>query len=109
MLVCIKSTTDDSVDVIKDYVRRDPRIRFYRNEKNAGVVATLNRCLEKARGEFVLGAASDDYVMPKYFDAAIKLLRAHPEAALVTGEVECRTDDGRVVYRGPGMWAPEPT
>ena len=109
LIIIDDASTDDSVDVIKDYARRDPRIRFSQNEKNAGVVVTLNRCLEKARGEFVLGAASDDYVMPKYFDAAIKLLRAHPEAALVTGEVECRTDDGRVVYRGPGMWAPEPT
>lgn len=109
LIIIDDASTDDSVAVLKSYARRDPRIRLYQNDKNAGVVATLNRCLAKARGEFVLGAASDDYVMPKYFDMAVKLLRAHPEAALVTGEVECKTDDGRTVYRGPGMWAPEPT
>ncbi|MBN9520381.1 glycosyltransferase family 2 protein [bacterium] len=108
LIVVDDASTDDSVRVIEEYARRDDRIRFYRNPQNLGVVATLNRCLGLARGEFAHGAASDDYVLPGYFEEAVALLRAHPTAGLATGLVDCVSDDGRLVYRGPGMWAAEP-
>lgn len=107
LIIVDDASTDDSVRVIEEYARRDPRIRFYRNPQNRGVVPTLNRALELARGEFAHGAASDDYVLPGYFQDATDLLRKHPQAGLALGLTECVNDNGRTTFVGP-EWAAEP-
>ncbi len=43
VLVLDDASTDDSVQVIQQYAARDPLVRLVRNERNLGVVATLNR------------------------------------------------------------------
>ena len=49
-VVCTNDgSTDDSLDVLRAYARRDPRIRVIAAE-HTGAGATLNRCLDEARG-----------------------------------------------------------
>src|SRR5262245_31118099 len=60
VIVIDDGSTDDSLAVIGEFARREPRVRVLRNEKNSGVVATLNRGLAEARGELVFLASSDD-------------------------------------------------
>ncbi|QDU22957.1 glycosyltransferase family A protein [Urbifossiella limnaea] len=107
LIIIDDASTDDSRDVIAEYARHDPRVRFHVNEKNSGVIATLNRALGMARGEYVFGAASDDYVLPGYFEKAMALFAAHPEAGITVGLVECVDDDGRLRFLSPGPWADE--
>ncbi len=102
------ASKDDSLAVIEDYARKDSRIRIYSNSENRGVVYTLNRSLELSHGEFVLGAAADDYVLPDYFEDAVEQLRANPQAGLCLGLTRGVSDDGRELYVAPGMWADEP-
>jgi hypothetical protein len=107
LVVIDDASTDNSREVIADYARRDPRVKFHVNPENRGVIATLNRALDLARGEYVFGAASDDYVLPGYFEKAMALFAAHPEAGIALGQVECVDDDGRVRLVAPGPWAEE--
>jgi glycosyltransferase involved in cell wall biosynthesis len=58
-LVCIDdASTDGSADVLIAY--RDPRIRHFRNEKNLGLTASLNRGLSLARGKYIARMDADD-------------------------------------------------
>ncbi len=107
LVVIDDASTDNSREVLADYARRDPRVKFHVNPKNSGVIATLNRALDLARGEYVFGAASDDYILPGYFEKAMALFAAHPEAGIALGQVECVDDDGRVRLVAPGPWAEE--
>src|SRR5437667_3511518 len=50
LVVVDDASRDDTAAVVARY--RDPRIRFLRNERNAGVQANWNRCLELARGRY---------------------------------------------------------
>jgi hypothetical protein len=108
LVVIDDASTDRSREVIEGYARRDPRVRSFTNPKNLGVIATLNRALELARGRYVFGAASDDYVLPGYFEKAMALFASHPEAGVCVGLAECVDDDGRLRFLSPGMWADEP-
>ena len=108
LVVIDDASTDNSREVLADYARRDPRVKFHVNPQNSGVIATLNRALALARGEYVFGAASDDYILPGYFEKAMGLFAAHPEAGIALGQVECVDDDGRVRLVAPGPWADEP-
>jgi len=100
-------STDDSMAVIQEHARRDPRIRVYQNEQNRGVAYSLNRALSLARGKYVQGASSDDYVMPNYFAAAMAQFEAHPDAGLCVGLSECVRDSDGSSFLVPGYWAEE--
>lgn len=108
LVVVDDASTDGSAAVIEEFARRDPRVRFYRNAENRGVIYTLTRALELARADYVFGAASDDYILPGYFEEAMGLFRRHPQAGLCLGTTECVNDAGRVTCVVPGPWSEEP-
>src|SRR6476620_10696 len=69
----LKQTFDDFTIIISDNdvegsgeqaVKEinDPRISYYRNEENLGMVKSFNRSLAKARSEFVVMITDDDPV-----------------------------------------------
>jgi glycosyltransferase involved in cell wall biosynthesis len=85
IIVIDDGSTDDSLDVIHGIAARAPAIRVLRNEKNIGVIATLQRGLESARGDYVYFAASDDWVFPDFFALALRQLEANPGVGLYCG------------------------
>lgn len=73
-------STDQSQEIVKSY--SDPRIRFYVNEKNMGVAATLNRGLKLAVGEYIARMDSDDISLPDRFDKQVSYMDTHPKVAV---------------------------
>jgi len=74
-------STDSSPAIVADY--DDPRIRFYQNEKNMGVAATLNRGLELATGEYIARMDADDISLPKRFEIQVKYMDGHPSISVL--------------------------
>ena len=76
------ASTDDSVSVIENFAGKHPTIRFYKNERNRGVVFGMNRGVELACGEYVYFAGADDLVLPGLFEKSLRMLEEHKEAGL---------------------------
>ena len=57
IIVIDDGSTDDSVAVIERIAATAPAIRLLRNPNNVGVIPTLQRGLEAARGKYVYFAA----------------------------------------------------
>lgn len=98
------ASTDNSYEILESYARKDSRIRLYRNPENRGVASTLNRALSYCQGEYLHGAASDDYVLPGYFEAAMSLFQQYPHAGICLGMTRCVNDYGLVTAVVPGDW-----
>ncbi|MFN0055428.1 MAG: glycosyltransferase family 2 protein [Planctomycetales bacterium] len=97
VIIVDDGSTDDSMSVINHYAQQDSRIRVYRNERNMGVVYTLNRALHLAKGDYCYGGAADDRVRPGFFEKAMNLLKMYPEAGLCYGYgSEFDSETGRV-------------
>jgi len=82
IIVIDDASTDDSVHVAEEFARRHPIVRVHQNNRNQGVAYGANLGLQMARGDYVLFAAADDYVLPGFMEKSVSLLRQHPEAAL---------------------------
>ena len=54
-------STDNSVKVIKKYLKKDSRITLLSNDVNSGAAITRNRGIERANGRFICFLDSDDY------------------------------------------------
>jgi glycosyltransferase involved in cell wall biosynthesis len=86
IIVIDDGSTDDSVAVIERIAATAPTIRLLRNPGNVGVIPTLQRGLEAARGKYIYFAASDDWIFPGFFALALRRLEADPDMGLFCGE-----------------------
>ena len=69
-LVIDDGSQDQTEDLFNDWTSRDNpfEIRYYKQE-NLGLIRTLNRGVELARGEYFAKIDSDDYVVDDYMNA----------------------------------------
>jgi glycosyltransferase involved in cell wall biosynthesis len=105
IIVIDDASTDDSIEVIEHFAANAPSIDLLRNPSNLGVIATLERGLRAARGTHVYFAAADDFVLPGFFEAALRRLDANPDLGLFCGGtilVEGRTN--RPFGMRPAVW-----
>jgi glycosyltransferase involved in cell wall biosynthesis len=73
-------STDRTDDIVKTY--RDPRIRFVENEKNMGLIRSLNKGLELAEGAYIARMDSDDISLPERLSIQASFLDTHPEVGV---------------------------
>ena len=73
-------STDETPDILKEWAKRDPRIRVRTHEVSLGVMAGYNSLVEEASGEYLWLTASDDFVQdPDFLARGFRSLRRHPE------------------------------
>jgi glycosyltransferase involved in cell wall biosynthesis len=79
-------STDGSEEVIKGF--HDPRIFYLKNEKNMGLVYSLNRGIDTARGEWIARMDGDDISLPDRFAEQMLYLALHPNVDALACRVQ---------------------
>lgn len=82
ILIIDDASTDHSVELIGQFVSRDPRIRLMRNEKNLGVIKSANRVIHAAQGKYIASLSADDKILPGFIKKTMKVLEENPTIAL---------------------------
>ena len=71
VILCDDGSKDNTLEVAKKWAETHPGYKVIRNEKNMGLNATLNRCLEYADTEFVARMDTDDICYPSRFEKQV--------------------------------------
>lgn len=101
-VICVDdNSTDSTFDIIKEYSKKDSRIKPYKNPEK-GVSSARNFGISKARGQFLGFVDSDDFIQPQMYEFLIRaVLENHCKIAVCryektsefiqkTFEYECR-------------------
>jgi glycosyltransferase involved in cell wall biosynthesis len=93
ILVADDASTDETRDVVGGF--DDPRIKYFRNERNVGRVQNYHKALyEHATGAWAVNLDGDDYyIYPRFLEDSLTALSEHPGAILAFSEY-ARLDDG---------------
>jgi glycosyltransferase involved in cell wall biosynthesis len=94
ILISDNASTDRTVEICQRYLS-DRRVTLWRNERNLGVEANFGLPLARARGKYFMWAACDDLWSPRFVEALVDELEAHPEAGVAMTATER-------VYEGGG-------
>jgi glycosyltransferase involved in cell wall biosynthesis len=97
LLVIDDGSADDTPQILRGVA--DPRMRVVTNPKNLGLVPTLNRGLEMARGEFIARQDHDDVSLPERLKRQVDYLRSNPDCAVVGTEAVQTDAQGRKAFR----------
>lgn len=76
-ILCIDDcSTDNSLNILKNYAKTDERLHIFYNQHNYGQAYSRNIGLDAAKGEYIIFVDSDDYIdnraIEEMYDTAIK-------------------------------------
>ena len=88
-------STDNSGRILNLFKRKDKRLRVYKNVKRYGIAVTLNRLLNKAKGQFVTMMSANDIIMPQRLKKQLDFLLKNQDVAAVGSQCSFISDTNR--------------
>jgi glycosyltransferase involved in cell wall biosynthesis len=88
-------STDNSLNILKSF--DDPRVIIIQNDGNLGLIKTLNKGIELAKGEYLARMDADDISMPKRFEKQVKLLDGNPDIGVCSTWIDFFGDDNETI------------
>ena len=83
LIIVDDGSSDRSPEIIREFERRDERIRVTRFAQNAGEWKARTAGLAAARGEYIAWQDSDDISLPERLERQARFLQANPEIGAV--------------------------
>ena len=60
LIIIDDCSTDNTEEIVNEYIKKDSRIKFYRLNNNSGAAVARNKGLDEATGRFIAFLDSDD-------------------------------------------------
>src|SRR6202043_830314 len=99
LIICDDGSTDNSIEVIEEYARRDARLHLIR-KANGGQSSGFNAAFAASRGEIIALLDSDDLFLPHKVERIVADFQAHPDAGFGVHRVVRMSAD----LRPQGVW-----
>lgn len=84
--------------LIIKFMEEDNRIRFYKNNKNQGLVRTLNKAISLANGKFIARMDADDISHEERFKKQIEFLNKNKDIYLVGTNWVCIDENNNIIF-----------
>ncbi len=75
VLIYDAASNDGSLEIIKEFQKKDDRIHLISGEKNKGISSSLNKLLKATKAKYVAWQFPDDYSAPMRFEKQIERLK----------------------------------
>jgi len=111
LVICDNVSEDRTVEIVRDYASRDPRVKLFENERDIGQIANMNRVFELSTGEYFRWTGDDDWFERDYISKCVAFLDEHPDFIAVSTYIKYSDDDGHefyAEYTGERMESPKP-
>jgi glycosyltransferase involved in cell wall biosynthesis len=89
-------STDNSLRILREFSKKDPRIKIYRNKKNKGVSSSLNHAIKHCTASIVVRMDSDDIMLPDRIEKQYKYIKANPDCVLLGGQVKFINENNEI-------------
>jgi glycosyltransferase involved in cell wall biosynthesis len=76
IIISDNASTDTTPKICDEYLKKDKRIHYFRQEKNMGVTWNFNFVLQQAKSEYFSWTAADDITLPDFLERNINILES---------------------------------
>ena len=75
LIIIDDCSTDHTAEIANEYVKKDARIKYYKNEKNLKLPKGLNRGFSLSKGEFLTWTSDDNLYLPTAIEKMVNTLQ----------------------------------
>ena len=79
LIVIDDCSSDSTLELLKQWSRKDARIRVFQTEENSGVGGARDVGLLEARGRYIAIMDSDDIALPERLEKQVMFMQRHPD------------------------------
>jgi len=83
LIISDNASTDATADICLEYLAKDKRIQYYRNDTNRGAIFNFNRVFDLCHGKYCMFAADHDLWHPSFISHCVSILESQPDVVLV--------------------------
>lgn len=84
ILIVDDCSIDNGVEIVEQYIKKDPRIRLLRHDRNMGVSVARNHGIQEANFDLIAFLDADDEWLPNYLETICGLIDIYPEVGVYT-------------------------
>ena len=95
LIICDNASDDATPEISREYAALDPRVRYYRNEKNVGGTENFNYALQLAAGKYFMWAAGHDLWAPTYLSRCLEVLESDESVVACNSITQWVSRDGK--------------
>ena len=99
IVVSDNASSDRTPDIVREFMRRDSRIRYERSEAFLSAAQNFNRAFHLTSGDAFMWAADDDRWDPAYVRRCVEALGADSGAVMASTGLRFIDPDGHVIER----------
>ena len=96
-LIIDDHSSDDSWKIIRQFAKKDARIRTFKNKKKRGLVSNLNLLVPKTHRTYIVRMDADDISLPHRFAKQIALLESNNMLVACGGQEYIINEKGRTI------------
>ena len=105
IMVVDDCSKDDTIAVVNEYCKKDPRVRLLSTKTNSGPYVARNIALKQASGDFVTCNDADDWAHPEKIEKQVLHLIKNSSVIGNTSQQARTTSDLKIYRRGnPGFY-----
>lgn len=97
LIIIDDCSTDNTANIAKEYLKKDSRIKYYKNEVNIRLPKTLNRGFSIAKGEYLTWTSDDNLFKKNALEKMYNALKLNNQAEFVYASCEIIDEYGRNV------------
>ena len=95
LIICDDASSDKTYNLLKNYVT-DERIKIIQNEKNLGLGASLNKCIENATGKYLVRQDADDHSYPNRLQVLYDAISSSNETVVLSSCADLINTNGNI-------------
>lgn len=84
IVIVDNDSADDTEQVGRAYADADPRVKYFKNERNIGQTLNIFKAFQSAGGDYVQYLADDNWLDENYAEEKVRCFAENPDAGLVT-------------------------
>jgi glycosyltransferase involved in cell wall biosynthesis len=82
LIISDNASTDETPQICREYVSKDSRVHYYRNEENKGASANHNRVYRLSSGKYFKWASHDDILGSKFLEKCVEIMDSNESVVL---------------------------
>ena len=99
ILITDDCSTDRTFEILKKLAEEDSRIKLFRNDKNLGIVDSLNFMIAVSCGEYIARMDADDVSLPLRIEKQVKYMQTHKNIMILGCNVIHIDENNKSIFK----------
>lgn len=97
LIISDDGSKDQTIQILKEYEKKDARVKVYEQEENLGYVKNFEFLLKQVKSDFYMLSDQDDVWLPEKIQKSLELLKME-KADLVFGDLKVVNQNLEMIY-----------